>query len=132
MQDEPSQSMQVELFAASLRADYTDVGVFLEALAAKFQGALPTHTSVTRHAGLFSREHPVKEIAVTLGEFQYRMSKERQGPLLARRSHLVRGIVLSSEQIPVEQWIEEIAEALAQFAAHNQQAHTALSRFLLR
>ena len=132
MQDEPSQSMQVELFAASLRADYTDVGVFLEALAAKFQGALPTHTSVTRHAGLFSREHPVKEIAVTLGEFQYRMSKERQGPLLARRSHLVRGIVLSSEQIPVEQWIEEIAEALAQFAAHNQQAHMALSRFLLR
>ena len=132
MQDEPSQSMQVELFAASLRADYTDVGAFLEALAAKFQGALPTHTSVTRHAGLFSREHPVKEIAVTLGEFQYRMSKERQGPLLALRSHLVRGIVLSSEQIPVEQWIEEIAEALAQFAAHNQQAHMALSRFLLR
>ena len=60
MQDERSQSMQVELFAASLRADYTDVGAFLEALAAKFQGALPTHTSVTRHAGLFSREHPVK------------------------------------------------------------------------
>src|SRR5260370_16853454 len=109
--------MQVELFSASLRADYTDVGVFLEALAAKFQGALPTHTSVTRHAGLFSREHPVKEIAVTLGEFQYRMSKERQGPLLARRSHLVRGIVLISEQIPVAHCIQQIPQALAQFPA---------------
>ena len=132
MQDQPSQSMQVELYAASLRADYTDVNAFLEALAGKFQGALPTHTKVTRHAGLFAREHPIKEIAVTLGEFQYRMGKERQGPLLAQRSHFVRGIVLSSEQISVEQWIEEIAEALAQFAEHNQQAHMALSRFLIQ
>jgi hypothetical protein len=33
MQDEPSQSMQVELYAASLRADYSDAGAFLEALA---------------------------------------------------------------------------------------------------
>jgi len=132
MQDEHSQAMQVELYAASLRADYSDAGAFLEALAGKFEGALPTHTKVTRHAGLFSREHPIKEIAVTLGEFQYRIGKERQGPLLAQRSHFVRGIVLSSEQIAVEQWIEEVAGALAQLAAHNQQAHMALSRFLIR
>jgi hypothetical protein len=132
MQYEPSQSMQVELYAASLRADYTDVAAFLEALAVKFEGALPTHTRVTRHTSLFSRERPIKEIAVTLGEFQYRIGKERQGPLLAQRSHFVRGIVLNSEQIQVEQWIEEVAEALAQLAAHNQQAHMALSRFLIR
>ena len=131
MQDEPSQSMQVELFAASIRADYTNVGAFLETLAVKFEGALPSHTRVTRHSGLFSREHPVKEIAITLGEFQYRIGRERQGPLLAQRAHIVRGIVLSTEQISVEQWIEEIAEALAQFAAHNRQAYSALSRFLI-
>ena len=132
MQNEPFQSMQVELYAASLRADYTDTGAFLEALAAKFEGALPSHTKVTRHAGLFSRERPVREIVVTLGEFQYRIGRERQGPLLAHRSHFVRGIVLSSEQVPVEQWIEEVAADLAQLAARNQQAHMALSRFLIR
>lgn len=132
MQNEPSQSMQVELYAASLRSDYSDAGAFLEALAAKFEGALPTHTKVTRRSSLFSRERPIQQIAVTLGEFQYRIGKERSGPLLAQRSHFVRGIVLSSEQIPVEQWIEEVAEALAQLAAHNQQAHMALSRFLIR
>ena len=132
MQNEPSQSMQVELYAASLRADYGDASAFLEALTVKFEGALPAHTKVTRHTGLFSRERPVKEIAVTLGDFQYRIGRERQGPLLAQRSHFVRGIVLSSEQIPVEQWIEEVATALAQLAAHNQQAHKALSRFLIR
>ena len=132
MQDDPSRSMQVELYAASLRADYSDAGAFLEALAAKFEGALPAHTRVTRHASLFSRERPEKEIAVTLGNFQYRIGRERQGPLLAQRSHVVRGNVLMSEHIQVEQWIEVVAEALAQLAAHNQQAHMALSRFLIR
>lgn len=132
MQNEPSQSMQVELYAASLRADYTDAGAFLEALAVKFEGALPSHTKVTRSTRLFTRERPVKEMVVTLGDFQYRIGRERQGPLLAQRSHFVRGIVLSSEQVPVEQWIEEVAIALAQLAAHNQQAHMALSRFLIR
>ena len=132
MQNEPSQSMQVELYAASLRADYTDAGAFLEALAVKFEGALPSHTKVTRSTSLFSRERPIKEMMVTLGDFQYRIGRERQGPLLAQRSHFVRGIVLSSEQVPVEQWIEEVAIALAQLAAHNQQAHMALSRFLIR
>ena len=132
MQYEPSQAMQVELYAASLRADYNDAAAFLEALALKFEGALPAHTKVTRHTSLFSRERPIKEMAVTLGDFQYRIGKERQGPLLAQRSHVVRGIVLNSQQVPVEQWIEEVAEALAQLAAHNQQASMALSRFLIR
>ena len=66
MNDELSEPMQVEMFAASLRADYTDVAAFLEALAAKFEGSLPTHTKVMRQSGLFSREHPVKEIAGAL------------------------------------------------------------------
>lgn len=131
MNEEFSEPMQVEMFAASLRADYTDVNAFLEALAAKFEGSLPTHTRVVRQSGLFSREHPVKQIVLTLGEFQYSMNRERQGPLLAQRAHMVRGIVLRNEEIPVEQWIEEVAESLAQLAAYNAQARDALSRFLL-
>jgi hypothetical protein len=131
MSDELSEPMQVEVFAASLRADYTDVKAFLEALAVKLEGSLPNNTTVTRHSSLFSREHPVKEIAVSLGEYQYRIGKERQGPLVAQRAKIVRGIVLKTEQIPVEQWIEELAEALAQFATHSAQARAALERFLI-
>jgi hypothetical protein len=132
MNYEPSLPMQVELFAASMRASYTDVGAFLEALAVKFEGALPTHTKVNRHSSLFSREHPVKEIVVMLGDYHYRIGKERQGPLIAQRSHVVHGIMLASEQLPVERWIEEVAEALAQMAAQSSLAHAALSRFLMQ
>jgi hypothetical protein len=44
----------------------------------------------------------------------------------------VRGIVLKTEQIPVEQWIEELSEALAHVAGQSAQARTALERFLLQ
>jgi hypothetical protein len=132
MHNEPSLPMRVEMFAASMRAGYSDVGAFLEALAAKFEGALPTHTRVSRHSSMFSREHPVKELVIMLGDYHYRIGRERQGPLAAQRSHVVRGIALGTEQLPVEQWIEEVAESLAQLAAQSSVDYAALSRFLLQ
>lgn len=131
MAGELDRPLQVEVLAASLRADSTDVKVFLEVLANKLQGALPNQTSVTRHSSLFSREHPVREIVVALGDNQYRMARERQGPLMASRAKVVRGIVLKTDQIPVEQWIEELAEGLALEAARSAQARSALEQFLL-
>src|SRR5438128_12476808 len=132
MHDEPGEPLQVEMLAASLRSDTTDVKAFMEALAVKLEGSLPNQTTVTRHSSLFSREHPVKEIAVTMGDYQYRISHERQGPVMTQRAKVVRGIVLKTEQIPVDQWIEELAEAMAQVAANNAQARVALERFLLQ
>ncbi len=93
---------------------------------------MPEHTKVTRQGSLFSREHPVKEVEVLLGEYEYRIGRERQGPLVAVRAKVVRGIVLKTEQISVEQWIEELSEALARVAAQSAQARAALERFLIQ
>jgi hypothetical protein len=131
MSDELDRPLQMELLAASLRADTTDLAAFLEALAAKLQGSLPNLTTVTRHSGMFSREHPVKEITVNLGEYRYHISRERQGPLNTQRAKVVRGIVLKTDQLPLELWIEELASSLAEVAASSAQARTALERFLL-
>jgi hypothetical protein len=131
MHDELSEPLQVEMLAASLRADTTDLKAFMEALAAKLEGSLPNQTVVVRHSSLFSREHPVKEITVTLGDYLYRISREKQGPLVTQRAKMVRGIVLKTEQLPMMQWIDELATALAQEAAQSAQARAALERFLL-
>ncbi len=129
---DPMEPMQVELFAASLRADSTDIKAFMEALAVKLQGSLPNQTTVTRQSGLFAREHPVREISVTLGDYQYRIAREKQGPIFTQRAKVVRGIVLKTDQIPLEQWINELATSLAEEAANSAQAHAALERFLLQ
>ena len=131
MSDEISQPMQTELFAASLRADKNDLKTFLDALAIKLEGSLPDHTKVTRQGGVFSRERSVKEIVVTLGENRYRIGREKQGFLIVVREHMVRGIVLKTEQTTVDQWIDELSGALAQLASHSAQSRAALERFLL-
>ncbi len=130
---EPLQEpLHMELLAASLRADSSDNKAFLEALATKLAGSLPNQTTVTRQSSIFSREHSVKEITVLMGDYQYRIGREKQGPIVTQRAKVVRGIVLKTEQIPVEQWINELACALAEEAAHSAQARDSLERFLLQ
>jgi len=129
---EPSDgSLQVDLLAASLRADTADLKAFLEALAVKLEGAMPDQTVVTRQNKLFSKEHPVREILITLDEYQYRLSREDRGPLFAQRAKVVRGIVLKTDQLSIDQWISELAESLARQAEQSFSARAALERFLL-
>lgn len=123
--------LEVDLLAASLRADTGDLKAFLEALAVKLEGALPLATVVTRQRKLFSKEHPVKEILITMDDYHYRISQEQQGTLLTQRVKVVRGIVLKTEQLSMDQWIEELAMGLARQAAQSAQARAALERFLL-
>jgi hypothetical protein len=131
MSDELDGPLQVDLLAASLRADSTDLKAFLEALASKLAGALPQQTQVTRQSKLFGRERPIREIIVTLGEFQYRIAHEGKKPVLTLRARVVRGIVLKTELLPMDQWINELAADLAQEAMDSAQARIALERFLL-
>ncbi len=129
---EPSgESLQVDLLAASLRADMTDLKAFMEVLAVKLEEAMPDQTVVARQNKLFSREHPVREILITLDDYQYRISREQGGPLLTQRVKVVRGIALKTEQMPMEQWIGELAEGLARQAQKSAQARIALERFLI-
>jgi hypothetical protein len=51
---------------------------------------------------------------------------------MTQRAKVVRGIVLKTDQLPLDQWIEELAEALAEVAASSAQARSALERFLLQ
>src|SRR6266705_3009017 len=119
---EPLQEpLQMEMLAASLRADSTDNRAFLEALATKLSGSLPNQTTITRHSSIFSRDHPVKEITVVIGDYQYHIGREEQGPIVTQRAKVVRGIVLKTEQIPMDQWIDELADALAHEAANSAQ-----------
>jgi hypothetical protein len=122
--------MEFELFAASLRADASDAAAFLEALATKLGGALPQRTQVERGGGLFSHTHPVRRIAVRLGEWEYALVAEPGGSLDPSRTHAVRGITLKSEPLALDQWIEELSADLAELARTSLQDQTALRRLL--
>ncbi len=117
--------MRFELLAASLRADVNDTGGFMEALANKLGGALPQRAKVERGGGMFSHTHPVRRIALNLGDWQYEIVADG-GMLSAARTHLVRGIALKSEPIGLDEWIEALAAELTLLADRSAQDRAAL------
>ncbi len=131
MADDPmmGEGMGFELLAASLRADAGDTRAFLEALAAKLGGALPERVRVERGGGLFSHDHPVRRLAVTLGEWEYAVAAAAGG-LDAARTHLVRGVTLKSEALGLDEWIEALSAELAALAERSAPDRAALQRLL--
>jgi len=119
-----------ELVAASLRADATDVAAFVEALAVKLEGALPGGVRVERRGGgLFSREKRVRRISVSFDETRYDLERE-DGMLRTSRRSEVRGIVIKSEALDLDAWIEALSRELATQARESERARVALERLL--
>ena len=122
--------MQFELLAASLRADSTDLAAFTEALAAKLEGALPGQTELQRKGGgLFGGPKRVSKIGVQLGDCRYELRFEKQG-IDCTRGKSVRGIVLKTEQLTLDEWIEALSRDLTEQAGKNEQARLALERLV--
>jgi hypothetical protein len=119
-----------EVLASSLRADAGDGKTFLEALATKLGGALPTRTQVQRESHLFSSQKPVKLISLEIGEFRYQIGHQH-GTLAAQRTRVVRGIALKTEALSVDQWLDELTQALLQLAQQSAQDRAALQRMLM-
>jgi hypothetical protein len=119
-----------ELLASSLRADAADLNAFVEALATKLEGALPTQTVVERKpTGLFSKTKRVHRISIDMGNTRYDLVADG-GRVQAGRGTAVRGIVLKTEQLPLDRWIDELSRELTEEAQRSEQARIALERLL--
>jgi hypothetical protein len=125
-----AEDVDFELLAASLRADTQDLSVFVEALASKLEGALPQRTRVSRRSlGLLGRRKQVRRIEVELGEERYVLVCDG-GASEARRAKVVRGVVLKSELLALEEWVESLARAIAMEARTSEHGRQALERLL--
>lgn len=124
-----SDDLGFELVASSLRADTRDLDAFVEALASKLVGALPSETTVERKGGLFAKEKRVHRIHVALGDARYELALER-GHIEATCANAVRGIVLKTERLSLDDWIEALSRSLAEAAQTNERSRLALERLL--
>ena len=120
-----------EVLAASLRADTTDTRAFLEALATKLEGALPSQTRCERaRDGLFKSSTHVERIAVDLAGSRYILSAGKRGGLETARAKIVGGVVIKNEQLPMDAWIEALARDLSAHAQSSASARAALQRLV--
>ncbi|WP_017299867.1 hypothetical protein [Nodosilinea nodulosa] len=131
MTDDLDPALQVDVLAAALRLDHQDTNDLLEFLAQKLEQSLPQATTVTRGGGLFAKTRPVKEILVRFDDYHYQITREKHGALTAKVLKLVRGVVLKTTQVSVDQWTEDVAQQLVQASQQSAQTREALHKFVL-
>jgi hypothetical protein len=125
------QAVDIDLLAASLRSDATDVGAFAESLAAKLEEALPGRTKVKRaRRGMFGPK-AVQAIVVDCGSERLELTRSGADEVQTRRSRLSGGIVLKSETVDTDEWLLALGQALASEAQQSAQTRQALERLLI-
>jgi hypothetical protein len=120
-----------DLVAASLRADTTDLVAFVEALAVKLEGALPGDVTVERKGGgLLSRgTKRVQRISVGMDEGRYDLEWAGQ-QIQTSRCNEVRGIVIKSERLGLDEWIDALSRELTERAQQSERSRVAIQRLL--
>ncbi len=102
----------------------------MEVLATKLEQALPGRVKVDRRSLRFlGKRKRVCRIECNLGARRYLLAAE-SGAVDARRADVVRGIVLKSEQLEVDSWIDSLARDLTEEAQGNEQSRVALQALL--
>jgi hypothetical protein len=122
-------STEFDLVAASLRADSSDLGVFVEALAQKLTQSFPGHVKVERKKSFLPGAKPVRRITAELGNDRLELETEN-GNVVCRRRELVRGIALRSEELELGPWIDALSRALVAEAENSERGRIALQQLL--
>lgn len=132
---EPDESLSLEMVTAALRMDSADVAVYTRVLTQSLSEALPAdYVTVERERSMSDRMHgrpgEISRIVVRLGD-QVMTLAVRKGQPVAEICREVRGVVLSRESVPLQQWASMLASALVAHAESNAKAAEALRRMVL-
>ena len=123
--------METDILAAQIRGGLKESEDLLEFLAKKFEGPLSHLMAVRRRGGLFAKNHPVEEIVLRFDERHFQINRDPHGFVSTSVLKVVRGIVLKSAGVEIDEWIHELVEELTRQAERSESFRTALSRFIL-
>ena len=131
MVEDFDQALEVDVLACSLQMDKNESGDLLEYLATKLSGAMPQETEITRGGWMLSSKKPVVGLSITLGEVGFQMIREKNGHITARQMKIVRGVTLSTKEVPTDKWVQDLASALSALAEKNSKTKEALKKFVI-
>ena len=123
-------AFDLDLLAASLRADSSDVGAFVESLATKLEEVVPRRVRVERRRLGLLGPKAVRRIVLDLGDRRLELLSGDGGAIETRSARLSGGIVLKSEALDTDSWLAALGEALAAEAGRNERTRQALERLL--
>jgi hypothetical protein len=126
-----SAAFDIDVLAASLRADSSDVGVFVEGLASKLEALLPGRVKVQRSKrGMFGPKL-VRRIALDADGRRLELLRGDGDVIETNLAKISGGIVLKTEQVGTGEWLITLGEVLRTEAERSEQTRQALERLLL-
>jgi hypothetical protein len=125
----------VQLLAAALRADRTDVASYARVLSGALADALPPGmVEVERRRSLADRvsgrEGRPVAVVVHAADRELYLREAAHGAVDAQIHQVVRGVVISRRAVGVDEWLQAFAEDLTRLAARDAAARAALARLL--
>jgi hypothetical protein len=124
--------LDLDILAASLRADASDLGAFVEALADKLEEAMPGLVRVERPRRGLRGRGPVRRIVVEVGGTRLMLNREQGDVVSCNVGRTSGGIVLKREEVGLAEWTEALGRALSEQAGRSAQARQALERLLMQ
>ena len=131
---EHDDALSLDMVTAALRADSTDVAIYARVLTQLLGEALPAdYVTVDRDRTMSDRMKgrpgEISKIVVRLGDLQMTLGV-RNGQPVAEICRAVRGVVLSRQTVPVQEWAATLAGALVSHAEQNAQTAQALRKLV--
>jgi len=132
---EPAAGPSLDMVSAALRADSADVAIYARVLTESLGDALPPGcVTIDRARSMSDRMHgrpgQVSKVTVRLGEQVLSLGVQTGREPAAEVCREVRGVILSRQQVGIQQWADELARALVSHAERNAQAAQALRRLV--
>jgi len=119
-----------DMVAAQLRSDASDTETFFKVLASKLSDALGERVKLERAGGLLKRDRAVSGLELDLTSAGagtvFAARRERGGSVACTVARRVRGIVLSTKEVPMSEWVDELVAALGEEAKRSEQTWKAL------
>lgn len=125
----PVDPTELDLVSSALRADMGDLDTYFQVLSAKLADSLGPMVTVEREGGLFHKDHPAKRITVEAGTQRFLAEREK-GRITCSIAESVRGIVLRTREVGVEEWLDALARHLTEAARTSAGARSALDNLL--
>ena len=123
-------SFDLELAAAQLRADGSDVRILLKVLVDQLSDALGPRLQVQRAGGRLRKSGEIRSLRITMGDDQF--DAEVDGSTLrCTVGHSSGGIRIRSEKVDMDSWLGRLLATLQAEADHSQAVRLALENIVI-
>ncbi len=125
-----SESFDLELAAAQLRADSADVRILVKVLVDQLSDALGPRLQVERSGGRFRKSEKIKAITITMEDDQFDAVVDGSA-LRCTIGHSSGGIRIRSEKVDMDAWLNRLIAVLKSEADHSQAVRQALENIVI-